>query len=533
MMSMSPEKPIAPPSHPTSCPTISVWVLLAAIIAAHAPFLVRHMGWMWSREHYQFFPLVVFGTAWLAYCRTSANVVLSPSHRLGGGLIGIGVLVLFGAIAIDSTWFATVSFLMCISGAILLCGGTTLLRSMMPAILLLALIVPPPLDLDRLILLQLQSSITTVSSAVLDLMGTVHVRHGNVIELDGERLLVEQACSGINSLLSLVAVTLFLCGACRRGVTRTACLVTITVFWVLISNIARVVAIAYLKSGAGIDLSTGWKHDAIGISTFLIAVGMVISSDRLIEFLCRSSKPGETPERALSELSSTRVFRVPLASAIVGSTVLFGALILQLMGESESHATVDARPVALVDASLPKTIGEWTKKQYESQHRPSRSYFGERSEVWAFERTGLRATVSIDYPFPGWHDLSWCYLGTGWQIDQQLVDPSEAVPGGFVVLTMSQPPSRHGLVMFCEFDRDGRPLVARPGGLRGSQHRHRAALARIGLDESIPADPVAPTYQFQVFVESYSSIGEFESSSIRDLFLKSQAIIRESFKAGR
>jgi hypothetical protein len=143
--------------------------------------------------------------------------------------------------------------------------------------------------------------------------------------------------------------------------------------------------------------------------------------------------------------------------------------------------------------------------------------------------------VALDYPFPHWHDLTWCYRGTGWQIDRQDVQHPGEVPGGYVEVQLSKPGFRHGYLLFCEFDRRGRPFRARPGGAREPLFRHGATLERVRdrlAGRPAPeGDPPGAAYQLQVFAEGPGPLSADGAARVRELFVQTQARVRESWAA--
>jgi hypothetical protein len=186
---------------------------------------------------------------------------------------------------------------------------------------------------------------------------------------------------------------------------------------------------------------------------------------------------------------------------------------------------------------LPAKIGSWDRREFAPQTRDAGSFFGENSHVWSYARPGSAAVVSLDFPFPGWHDLTWCYRGIGWQIDGQDVYHPAEVPGGYVEVRMSKPGFRHAYLLFCEFDRQGRPFRARPGGAQEPLFRHEATLIRVRdrlAGRPGPAgDPPGAAHQFQVFVESAGPLAPDTEAAVRELFVRGQARVRGGSSEGK
>jgi len=527
-----PVAPAAPAPARLRRPLPAVAVVAAAAAVAHLPFLAGHAAWLWQRPHYQFFPLILVGAAVLAWVRLRDLTAWRPGTRAVSAVgFAAAWVLLAGAEVLGSGWLGCAAGMVLLAALAHAAGGPAAARAALPAWVLLWLAVPPPFDLDRLLVIRLQDLTTGWSSGVLDALGVLHRRAGNVIEVDGRRVLVEQACSGINSLVSLLACTLFVVFLTRRGWAWGAALLAAAVGWVLVANVARVTGVVLADARWGVNLATGWRHEAFGLILFALAVGLLLSTDQLIGFLARPSVAGSRVTAPVPAPAGSP--GRPLGW--VAAPVAAGYLLLAAAHWTLADPAVEpgAPPVAAEPTAdlLPAKVGGWERKDFAVKVREEGSYFGERSAAWAYARPrGPGAVASFDHPFPGWHDLTWCYTGTGWRVDEQAVKADSAVPGGFVEVRLSQPGGRHGFLVFCEFDGRGRPLAARPGGTDASTFRHQATVrrlgARLGLAPPADADPAPPTYQFQVFTEGYGRPGPADEVAVRELFSAGQAAVR-------
>src|SRR5262249_50667112 len=247
----------------------------------HLPLLIVHGRQIWLRPHYQFFPFVLLGAAFLAFTRLRDLGPLSPgAARWSLPLVGFAWALLAVAELLYSSWLGAVATLLLLAAVLFALGGGRLFRAALPAWLLLWLAVPPPFELDRQLILWLQSLTAQWSSRVLDLLGVFHVMAGNVVEIGGRRLLVEEACSGVNSLFSIFACTLFFVFWARRPLVQSLLLLTAAVAWVIVANVARVTLVAYACARWGLDLTAGWRHEGLGVLLFAVALGLLWSTDR-------------------------------------------------------------------------------------------------------------------------------------------------------------------------------------------------------------------------------------------------------------
>ncbi len=518
-------------------PPIS-WPVVAAALAvavALVPLLLSHGRQLWLRPHYQFFPVVLLGAAALAWQRLHALRQLPPGNRgLGYSLGALAWLLTATAVLLNSSWLGTIAALVLLAAVLVGVGGLRLFRLALPAWVLLWLVVPPPFELDRNLILGLQSFTSGCSSGVLDLLGIFHVMDGHVVEISGRRLLVEEACAGINSLFSVVACTLLFVFWVRRPLLWGLLLLAAAVVWVLAANVTRVVVIAYLFSRRGIDLASGWRHDALGLGLFGLVLLLVWSSDRLLALLAGGGRARPAPEPTPGEAPAPEAAGLGLGpwvtTAAFGALGVLGVFLNGPAAEGTGTAAEDrVGPVVerLNQDTLPEQLGGWQREQFSRANRNAGSAFGEFSGVWSYRQGGQQAILSLDYPFPGWHDLTRCYTSQGWVVEkQQTYRSGGATPVEYGVVWLVKPGHRSGYLVFAEFDRGGRPLHPRIGGTELSLGRHEQAIRRLldrwhGTTSADAVDPPGPIYQLQLFAESNAPLNEAEQNHAQDLFLRS------------
>ena len=122
--------------------------------------------------------------------------------------------------------------------------------------------------------------------------------------------------------------------------------------------------------------------------------------------------------------------------------------------------------------------------------------WGERSCQWNFACGDQTARLSLDYLFEGWHELTNCYVNTGWQVTHREIRRPEGSPSNWpmVVAVMQDQLGGHGVVCYSLFDREGHPVLpARDQLAVGITNRWKRATGRMG------------TFQVQAFHSSLTA----------------------------
>jgi len=158
-------------------------------------------------------------------------------------------------------------------------------RRLIYLVLPILLTVRPPLEADNLAIQKLQVMTSKLASNFLNAMQIDHILSGVIIQpMKGPALLVEEACSGVQSLFAVMFMASFIGASKRYSVVRSVLLMGTGVFWALLMNTCRVLAIAIGQVRFGVDLTTGWQHDVVGYLAMGLSIPFLLSTDRFIQF---------------------------------------------------------------------------------------------------------------------------------------------------------------------------------------------------------------------------------------------------------
>jgi exosortase len=112
-----------------------------------------------------------------------------------------------------------------------------------------------------------------VAESVLHFAGYPVARDGVTLRMGPYNLLLADACSGMNSLISLMAVgLLYVYLTARRTIWHTAVLVAAILPVAVSTNIVRVLILMLITYHLGDEAGQGYLHEFAGFVLFLVAV---------------------------------------------------------------------------------------------------------------------------------------------------------------------------------------------------------------------------------------------------------------------
>jgi len=228
--------------------------------------------------------LIPLISLYLVYERRKQFSALSPSGKWAGlGLIILGILLLLlGNLA---TEFFTMRFslLVVLGGIILFLLGKEYSKTLLFPVIFLIFMIPIPSILMNQITFPMQLFASKVAAGSLNMISIPVLREGNVIQLANTSLEVAEACSGIRSLISLLALSVIFAYISQKVAWKRTILVISTFPIAIIANAARVSGTGALAHYYGESVAQGFFHSFSGWILFVIAficlfiVGIILS----------------------------------------------------------------------------------------------------------------------------------------------------------------------------------------------------------------------------------------------------------------
>ena len=261
------------------------WPLLLGAAVMLIPTLVSMARGPWSLESGVHGPIVVATGLWLVLRRAGdIRAAMSPGNPVltaAGLLVAIPAYVFgraFDFISIEVT--ALLLALLCVAHAYL---GMKVVRMMWFPIFYLAFVIPVPGWLLDTVTQPLKIFVSTVVTDSLALIGYPIARVGVTLYVAGYQLLVEDACAGLNSLVSLSAIGLFYIYVLRGSNLRYSMLMLLLVVPIAIAaNCVRVAALVLITYHFGDAMAQGYLHNFAGMVTFTSALLFFFLVDKLL-----------------------------------------------------------------------------------------------------------------------------------------------------------------------------------------------------------------------------------------------------------
>jgi exosortase len=187
-------------------------------------------------------------------------------------LILFALLVLFAGVAAQEYFSKRSSFVFLLAGIVLFQFGWQWLKSLALPIGFLFFMIPLPYIVYDAMVFPLKLFVAKFSVISLKLMGVVVWREGNIIMFPQTVLEVADACSGLRSLMSLLALGVALAFFTQKNRGAMFLLVLLTIPIAILTNMIRVIGTGFLAQYYGAAAAEGFFHEFAGMGVFVLAM---------------------------------------------------------------------------------------------------------------------------------------------------------------------------------------------------------------------------------------------------------------------
>lgn len=252
---------------------IKLIILSILIILAYLPTFIWMIDrWMAKDTYYShgfLIPLVSIFIVWFKREKLS-KLKINPSNL--GWLFFISGISIHTISVIWRVYFSSgFSLILVLIGLVLLFLGRGFLRQLMFPILFLTFMIPLPLIAIANLSFKLKIFAAHISTIIVNKLGVPAVRDGSIIKTMHSYIIVEDPCSGIRSLVALIALGALMAYFSNISKMKRAILFLSSIPIAISSNVIRIVSLSLVSEMYGPKLATGLFHVIMGILVFVFA----------------------------------------------------------------------------------------------------------------------------------------------------------------------------------------------------------------------------------------------------------------------
>jgi exosortase len=259
--------------------------LIASLYSFILPDLVSEWWNIESSSYGMLIPPIALYLVWIRRGTTFA-IPAQPDVR-GLAMVAAACFVfLLGQLAAEF-FLARISFVLLLVGLTWTFWGLGRLKTLAFPFVLLLTMVPLPTLVYNSVAAPLQLFASNMATQVAQFLGVSIYRDGNIIHLATTSLGVAEACSGLNSLASLVVGSLLLGYLEEASITGRVLLTLLSIPLAIVVNVIRVAGTAVLADYQP-EFAMGFYHLFSGWLVFVAGFGMLWLLGKLVFRLTRS-----------------------------------------------------------------------------------------------------------------------------------------------------------------------------------------------------------------------------------------------------
>lgn len=260
-------------------------VLVIGMLSILVPTMIYVATRSWTTDQGAHGPIVLAAGLWLVWREWRAVRSQAKPPRTRAVLaVFIPMLILYFVARVSQIIELEGPFMYALLLVVLfsMVGGRVMALMWFPLAYLL-FIFPPPDTIVAVTTNPLKVALSQWVTSLLHWLGYPIAAAGVTIQIGQYQLLVADACSGINSLISLTAIGLFYVYLLHHANLRYAFILILMIVPVAIfANFMRVLFLIMLTYYGGESAAQGFLHDFAGMTTFFIALVSIFAIDTIL-----------------------------------------------------------------------------------------------------------------------------------------------------------------------------------------------------------------------------------------------------------
>lgn len=276
----------APP--PSNQKVYGYVAVLVSLLCLYVPVFHDLFVTVWNSDTQSHGPIVLAIGLWFFYFKTK-QILEKPQTFKSSPVIGWSLVILGGGIYVVG-YSQSVYIISILSLVFILCGliciifGAKTAVKYWFALFFFIFLIPWPTSVIDTLTQPMKIAVSYAADHLLYALDYPIARSGVILQIGQYKLLVADACAGLNSLFTLEAIGLLYINVINhQAFWRNVLLAVLIVPISFTSNVLRVCTLALITFHLGDEAGQGFLHNFSGMVLFMTALVLIIVVDSLIQ----------------------------------------------------------------------------------------------------------------------------------------------------------------------------------------------------------------------------------------------------------
>lgn len=266
-------------------------IVLAGLCVLYVPSFIDLFKGLWSTAEQAHGPIVLGVSLWLLYRQWPAMLARSAGRRssaAGWPTFIIGLLLYVLGRSQDILIFEIGSLIWLLAAVLLVLRGAVAVKAQWFALFFMLFMIPLPGAIIDAITMPMKIAVSAAAENVLYWRGYPIARSGVILQIGQYKLLVADACAGLQTLFTLEALgLLYLKLTHSTSALRNTILAILIVPISFVANVIRVMVLTLVTHYYGDAAGQGFMHGFAGMVLFVSALLIIMGVDSALRRIVR------------------------------------------------------------------------------------------------------------------------------------------------------------------------------------------------------------------------------------------------------
>lgn len=283
-------KPVADNPQATSVqslPAIAEWgPVFLGLIALYVPTWIDLSSTIWATEAQAHGPIILGVALWFFWKqRLVIHEIPANSTHAGWPVFILGLLLYVAGRSQDILLFEVGSQILVVMSLLLIMRSWSAVRAAWFPLFFLLFMIPLPGTFVDALTLPMKMAVSYVAEHILYWVGYPISRTGVILQIGQYKLLVADACAGLQTLFTLEALGLLYLNIVRHdSLFRNVALAILIIPISFTANVIRVMVLTLITYHFGDAAGQGFLHGFAGMVLFITALLIIMGVDSLLQY---------------------------------------------------------------------------------------------------------------------------------------------------------------------------------------------------------------------------------------------------------